>query len=481
MKLFLVVLLAGVWSTTAAPHATPNIIFQEYGLDIPVFDNFQNVGEVLKCIQTAIDRVVEESDLGQIWDETKNSIDQSVSVEWPKCVATTNKYKKLKCQANVAKNVADTVNVFVKQLAKINKWELVQEIKEKVLTWCFESNEVEEFDAPFLKTFLARFECIASALGAASNALGLQSLWEKSQPQLVHHLGQWKQCQQVENTVFRYFCEAKEGATTFVIVSEYIKLAAAQQPKFVASFGTYYKQDCTGKSFAEEVDAVEEFDFDLDVEEFAANPSYYNQFACVAKSLDTVSKAHGLESLWAKAQPKIEHSLGKWNKCLASSNPVYAKVCQVKPGVESFIYMTKYIKLADAKDPKFAEAFAADHNKNCADHSYANELVETFVVNGIEACVEKLVQKIKCVSEAITESVQGTHFEQVWAEAHTDLTQLQNKLVGCASSNEAVKCITETLKESYSLFAKFLKHLKEANYDAYNKIKQNIKKKCYTA
>lgn len=104
--------------------------------------------------------------------------------------------------------------------------------------------------------------------------------------------------------------------------------------------------------------------------------------------------------------------------------------CQVKAGVSSFLIITDYIKLASAQDSTFAQDFASEYKQNCG-QSYFDELADLFVVDGVDACVQKLVQKIKCVSEATSESVHGTDFQAVWAEAEHELEPFQNQLNGC--------------------------------------------------
>lgn len=61
--------------------------------------------------------------------------------------------------------------------------------------------------------------------------------------------------------------------------------------------------------------------FELDDEQFDA--SFPTEFECLANAIDKVSKLHGLEALWQKSQPQLEHHIAKWKQCAKAGNILF--------------------------------------------------------------------------------------------------------------------------------------------------------------
>lgn len=62
-------------------------------------------------------------------------------------------------------------------------------------------DEAEEFTGAPLPE---QFQCLVDVLGDVSTKNGLKELWSKSQPQLQHHIDNWKACKSVENKLQQY-------------------------------------------------------------------------------------------------------------------------------------------------------------------------------------------------------------------------------------------------------------------------------------
>lgn len=84
----------------------------------------------------------------------------------------------------------------------------MKEIKEKVVSECFEQPHASFFDMPdevedqieeFDASLPEQFECIVGVIGDVSKANGLEELWTKTEPQLLDRLNKWKQCPSAGN------------------------------------------------------------------------------------------------------------------------------------------------------------------------------------------------------------------------------------------------------------------------------------------
>lgn len=64
------------------------------------------------------------------------------------------------------------------------------------------------------------------------------------------------------------------------------------------------------------------------ISEMKVNPSFVEQFQCLVDVLGQVSKAHGLEELWGKTGPVLEHHIKKWGECANVENK-YARILYV--------------------------------------------------------------------------------------------------------------------------------------------------------
>lgn len=109
--------------------------------------------------------------------------------------------------------------------------------------------------------------------------------------------------------------------------------------------------------------------------------------------------------------------------------------CQIKEGASTFIIITEYVKLAAAHDSKFVEYFVAHYKQHCEGKSADD--VELFAVEefSVLSNVQKLIEKIKCISQAITETVHETDFEHVWTQAQHDFEKLQDGFRDCVKQS----------------------------------------------
>lgn len=147
----------------------------------------------------------------------------------------------------------------------------------------FEAEEIEEFAVGSLPE---QFSCIVDVLGDVSKSNNMDELWSKTQPQLKLHIDNWKACENVENKVakllyvnkipmidsffckidFHIFhydillfrCNVKEGATTYRLINEYLRLVATQKPVAVLEIVRQVQLKCNSYQWFEELSETDE-------------------------------------------------------------------------------------------------------------------------------------------------------------------------------------------------------------------------------
>ncbi|XP_031640925.1 uncharacterized protein LOC116352456 [Contarinia nasturtii] len=360
MKYFLV-LLAGV-GLTMVTAANPKLSSQEFEVFSEFDQRLQDYGAIVRCVSDVVTEAVAGSEFESVWEETRANIKRIITVEWEQCSALGSVVEQIKCKVALVQVGVESILNFSQQLIAAKKWDLVRKIKDNIVSKCLKKRDnffefdgqVEQFDTSLAE----EFKCLADVLGKVSQLHGLEALWKKSQPQLEHHIGKWKQCSNAGNTLLVVLCNIKEGVATFSIVNEYIKLASAQDATFMADLINQYKESCGAESSG----------------------------------------------------------------------------------------------------------------------------VEMFAVEGVKECVRRLSKRIKCISEAISDAVKDTSFQKGWEEYKNNLDKLRNHLKACKNeptTSEAAKCIRNELKYAHEIFSSFLSSVKQTNIDAYNRIIENIKKRCY--
>jgi len=203
------------------------------------------------------------------------------------------------------------------------------------------------------------------------------------------------------------------------------------------------------------------------------------EFECLADVLGKVSQLHDLDALWKQSQPQLEHHIAKWEQCGNAGNALLVILCNIKEGVASFSIVNEYIKLASAQDPTFVPDLINQYKETCGGGSSG---VEMFAVEGVKECVRRLSERIKCISEAISDAIKDTDFQKDWEEYKKNLDILRNHLKACKNeptTSEAAKCIRNELKYAREILSSFLSGVKETNIDVYNRVRENIKKRCY--
>lgn len=107
--------------------------------------------------------------------------------------------------------------------------------------------------------------------------------------------------------------------------------------------------------------------------------------------------------------------------------------CNVKEGVATYKLVTEYIRLAAAENPQIIQEFARQIQAKCSGQTYA-ELMNKFAIAD-ETDGIKGVEKIKCITEAITDAVSETDFNKIWEEYRKDLEKLHERVKACKSES----------------------------------------------
>ncbi|XP_055306902.1 uncharacterized protein LOC129571162 [Sitodiplosis mosellana] len=348
MKFFSVVLLAALCATavTAAPQTTQNFSFQEYGLS----DIFEGIGKKLrehwanvKCISEVVGKAVQDSEVKSAWDETKTKIDTLANVEWKKCFEVTDAIERSKCKAVVVEKGVGAITEFLKKLAaEAKRRELVKEIKDKVVAECFKENAVffdlddqaEEFQASFPE----QFECIVDVLGDVSKANGLGELWSKTEPQVRHRIGNWKQCPNAGNKFLVLLCNVKEGVSTYKLVTEYLQLAAGENPQALQEFARQIQQRCSGQTYAE---LMAEFAREGETDGNQGNG--VEKVKCITEAIGDAVKETDFNKIWEEYKKDLEQLHERVKACKNLPSKWEAAKCVTKEVEQSREILHKFL------------------------------------------------------------------------------------------------------------------------------------------
>lgn len=194
--------------------------------------------------------------------------------------------------------------------------------------------------------------------------------------------------------------------------------------------------------------ALDEFE---DAEEFAAE-SLPDQFQCLVDVVGDISKHNGLEELWSRSQPKLQQHLDSWRGCanvegkLPQILYVYIKMndfsslfikcqfslvrCNMKEGVATYRLITDYLRLVAAQKPNLVSQIVREVQDKCSAYQSVEDIfdVEEIDVDGLE---KNILDKVKCISNAITDGLKETDFEKPWNHLKKDLEKLAERLKAC--------------------------------------------------
>lgn len=188
-----------------------------------------------------------------------------------------------------------------------------------------------------------------------------------------------------------------------------------------------------------------------DAEDFAAG-SLPEQFQCLVDVVGDISKNNGLEELWSKNQPQLQQHLDSWKGCanvdgkLQQILYVYNKMndfsslfmkckfslvrCNMKEGVATYRLITDYLRLVATQKPLLVSQIVREVQDKCNAYQSVEDIfdVDEIDLDGLE---KNILEKLKCISNAITEGLKETDFEKPWNNLKKDLEKLASRLKAC--------------------------------------------------
>jgi len=140
-------------------------------------------------------------------------------------------------------------------------------------------------------------------------------------------------------------------------------------------------------------------------------------------------------------------------------------LCNLKEGIITYKLLTEYLHLAAAEKPSIINKLACEVEQGCSGYQFLF-FVEAHEVDN----ADRIVEILKCHSDAISEVVRLTYFEKPWNHYQKHLNTAYKQIKACEvladDSWEATKCIAKESQHASERIAKFMGKF-DKNADAY--------------
>lgn len=198
--------------------------------------------------------------------------------------------------------------------------------------------------------------------------------------------------------------------------------------------------------------ALDEYE---DAEEFAAD-SLPEQFQCLVDVVGDISKKNGLEELWSKSQPQLQQHLDSWRGCanvegkfpqilyvynnMNNFSSLFIKCkcslvrCNIKEGVATYRLITEYLRLVAAQKPVLVSQIVREVQEKCNAYQSVEDILDVDEID-LDGLDKNILDKLKCISNAITDGLKETDFEQPWDYLKKDLEKLAARLKACKNQS----------------------------------------------
>lgn len=200
---------------------------------------------------------------------------------------------------------------------------MAETVRQQIEAQCLKKPELFELaEDTFAASAAEQFQCSVDYLGEISKANGLEELWSRTQPQLQLHLDSWKGCANAGNKYLVALCNIKEAATTFRLITEYMRLVATQNPKVLMDFVRGLPGKCSSKSFDVESKEIELFSmFDEEEEETQSKiKKFLLKIKCQTRAIDTACKGTKYQPIFDAHREAMFALVDGINECKTNSN-----------------------------------------------------------------------------------------------------------------------------------------------------------------
>lgn len=344
MKFSLLAIFAAVLCATAVAGApsTSNLSFEDlissnpFNFGDQIRDHWVNV----KCIREVLAQETSK-EVKALWAQYHDKMVKLHDEEWTKCKGISQIAEQIKCKALVIEKSIETFSEFFTKLVKVADWQKAREIGKKILTKCLnhndldESEDAEEFAAGSLPE---QFQCLVDVVGEISKNNGLEELWSKSQPQLQQHLDSWRGCANVEGKLPQILCNIKEGVATYRLITDYIRLVAAQKPVLVTQIVREVQDKCSAYQSIEDIFDVDEIDLD------GMEKNILENFKCISNAITDGLKDTDFEKPWNSLKKDLEKLAARLKACKNQSTFLDMAKCIVKETTSAKSVVERFLK-----------------------------------------------------------------------------------------------------------------------------------------
>lgn len=87
--------------------------------------------------------------------------------------------------------------------------------------------------------------------------------------------------------------------------------------------------------------------------------------------------------------------------------------------------------MASAQDPTFTSDLLNQYKEICFDQLNFNKFTEIFAVKGVKEWARKISTRVKCISDAISDAIKNTNYQEEWEEYKKNVEKLRNHLKAC--------------------------------------------------
>lgn len=235
----------------------------------------------------------------------------------------------------------------------------------------------------------------------------------------------------------------------------------------------------------------EKYDFVDELEHFESF-TVPNKFQCLVNAVGNVSENNRLKHLWSKVEPDLQRHLDKRMSC-STADWDFNHLCNLKEGIITYKLLTNYLHSAAVEKPQMINRLACEVEQGCSGYQFLFFVKAHEVENA-----DRIIEILKCHSEAINETVRLTYIEMTWKRYQQHLKAAYKHIKSCERETdkwEATKCIAKEAQRASELIGKFMGKFEEKDepfpYDythmfkagnmklTYESIKDLIKNKCH--
>lgn len=119
--------------------------------------------------------------------------------------------------------------------------------------------------------------------------------------------------------------------------------------------------------------------------------------------------------------------------------PKYDFRCNIREGVAIYKNLVDYMRLVATENPKVLQDFIRQVNQKCAGVKVENVLLAEGDKPNMSDKLKKIVEKLKCMSEAISEAVKGTDYEGVFEEIKKDMEKVGERMKACTAESSKLE------------------------------------------